>query len=231
MYAYDCAAVEGLSETFRCLMGVKQRCPLSPTLFFLTAECFFQVCSGGGIASYIPGFEANRESRAASSQDPDTYTSGGNNTGSNAGGGVASYIPGTEANRESHAAHGQDPNYGMDGRTRATRAMARASTRAMARAPTRAVATRANRAMVSICPQSDMLTLVCQVAAATFVKPRLYAHIACSMICMRCCQTNNLDNITYSIRCLQCIHLTASASFVTNAYISCCEGVHRHHKL
>jgi len=65
--------------------------------------------------SYIPGTEANRESRAAHGQDPNTYTSGNqgygsSNTGSNTGGGVASYVPGTEANRESRAAHGQDPN-------------------------------------------------------------------------------------------------------------------------
>ncbi len=68
--------------------------------------------------SYIPGTEANRESRAAHGQNPNTYTSGntGNqgygssSTGSNTGGGVASYIPGTEANRQSRAAHGQDPN-------------------------------------------------------------------------------------------------------------------------
>ena len=68
--------------------------------------------------SYIPGTEANRESRAAHGQNPNTYTSGntGNqgygssNTGSNTGGGVASYIPGTEANRESRAASGQDLN-------------------------------------------------------------------------------------------------------------------------
>ncbi|DBA90546.1 TPA: hypothetical protein ACH3X1_016761 [Trebouxia sp. C0004] len=35
MYAHDSAAVrtsEGLSEIFRCLMGVKQGCPLSPAL-------------------------------------------------------------------------------------------------------------------------------------------------------------------------------------------------------
>ncbi len=60
--------------------------------------------------SYIPGTEANRESRAAHGQDPNTYTTGSNNTGSNTGGGLMSYIPGTEANRESRAAHGQDPN-------------------------------------------------------------------------------------------------------------------------
>ena len=76
----------------------------------------------GGVASYIPGTEANRESRAAHGQDPNRYTGsvnnntgssqgyGSGNTGSNTGGGVASYIPGTEANRESRAAHGQDPN-------------------------------------------------------------------------------------------------------------------------
>ena len=38
MYAHDSAAgrtSEGLSEIFRYLMGVKQGCPLSPTLFGL----------------------------------------------------------------------------------------------------------------------------------------------------------------------------------------------------
>jgi len=38
MYAHDSAAVrtsEGLSEIFRCFMGVKQGCPTSPTLFGL----------------------------------------------------------------------------------------------------------------------------------------------------------------------------------------------------
>ena len=38
MYAQDSAAVKtsaGLSEIFRCLLGVKQGCPLSPTLFGL----------------------------------------------------------------------------------------------------------------------------------------------------------------------------------------------------
>ena len=65
--------------------------------------------------SYIPGTDANRESRAAHGQDPN-YGSSGNqgygssNTGRNTGSGVASYVPGTEANRESRAAHGQDPN-------------------------------------------------------------------------------------------------------------------------
>ena len=69
------------------------------------------------MASYIPGTEANRESRAAHGQDPNRYTGSGSNQGygsntasGNTGGGVASYIPGTEANRESRAAHGQDPN-------------------------------------------------------------------------------------------------------------------------
>ena len=73
--------------------------------------------------SYIPGTEANRESRAASGQDPNYYNSGSNqgysssNTGSNTGGGVASYIPGTEANRISRAEHGQNPNTYSSGNT------------------------------------------------------------------------------------------------------------------
>ena len=71
--------------------------------------------TGGGVASYVPGTEANRESRAAHGQDPNQYTRNNQgyssgNTGSGTGGGVASYIPGTEANRESRAASGQDPN-------------------------------------------------------------------------------------------------------------------------
>ena len=61
------------------------------------------------MASYIPGTEANRQSRAEHGQDPNFYSSG-NNSGSNTGGGIMSYIPGTEANRESRAMHGQDPN-------------------------------------------------------------------------------------------------------------------------
>ncbi len=41
MYAHDSAAVctsEGLSEIFRCLMGVKSGCPLSPMLFGLYVD-------------------------------------------------------------------------------------------------------------------------------------------------------------------------------------------------
>ncbi|KAL0055654.1 hypothetical protein WJX82_002810 [Trebouxia sp. C0006] len=49
----------------------------------------------GGIASYIPGTEANRESRVEQ------------------GGGVASYIPGTEANRISHAEQGSGTGSGI----------------------------------------------------------------------------------------------------------------------
>ena len=76
--------------------------------------------------SYIPGTDANRESRYEQGRDTgrDSYTGtgsgnqgygnqgySGGNTGSNTGGrGVASYVPGTEANRESRAEHGQDPN-------------------------------------------------------------------------------------------------------------------------
>lgn len=55
------------------------------------------------------------------------------------------------------------------------------ATRVMDRAPTRAMATRGSRAMVSVCPQSDVLTLVCLIAAATCVKPKLYAHMAASV--------------------------------------------------
>ena len=76
--------------------------------------------AGGGVASYIPGTEANRQSRAEHGQDPNRYSSGnqgyGNNTGGG-GGGVMSYIPGTEANRQSRAEHGQDPNTYSSGNT------------------------------------------------------------------------------------------------------------------
>ena len=86
--------------------------------------------------SYIPGTDANRESRYEQGRDTgrdtgrdSSYTGtgsgnqgygnqgsgnqrhGSGNSGSNTGGrGVASYVPGTEANRESRAEHGQDPN-------------------------------------------------------------------------------------------------------------------------
>ena len=65
----------------------------------------------GGVASYIPGTEANRQSRAEHGQDP-SYGRGSQGYSSNTGGGVASYIPGTDANRQSRAEHGQDPSYG-----------------------------------------------------------------------------------------------------------------------
>ena len=61
--------------------------------------------------SYIPGTDANRESRYEQGRDTgrdSSYTGSGRDQGS--GRGVASYIPGTEANRESRAEHGQDPN-------------------------------------------------------------------------------------------------------------------------
>ena len=63
--------------------------------------------AGGGLLSYIPGTEANREAHAEQGQDSSTYRSG--TTGGNTGG-VMSYIPGTEANRESRAEHGQSPS-------------------------------------------------------------------------------------------------------------------------
>ena len=56
--------------------------------------------AGGGVASYIPGTEANRISRAEQESG----------TGSNTTAGLASYIPGTQANQESKAAAGQDSN-------------------------------------------------------------------------------------------------------------------------
>ncbi len=58
--------------------------------------------AGGGVASYIPGTEANRISRAE--QD--------SSTGSNTAAGLASYIPGTQANQDSKAAAGQDSTTG-----------------------------------------------------------------------------------------------------------------------
>ena len=77
--------------------------------------------------SYIPGTEANRESRAAAGQEPNYYSSGNksssthgyliSNTARSTGGGVASYIPGTEANRISRAEHGQNPNTFSSGNT------------------------------------------------------------------------------------------------------------------
>ena len=54
-----------------------------------------------GLASYIPGTQANQESKAAADQDS-------HNAGSGLLGGLMSYIPGTEANRESRAATEQD---------------------------------------------------------------------------------------------------------------------------
>ena len=62
--------------------------------------------TAGGLASYIPGTQANRESRAEHGQDSNSYSSG-NKTGSNTVG-VTSYTSGTQANRESRAEHGQD---------------------------------------------------------------------------------------------------------------------------
>ena len=87
-------------------------------LYMLNNSICLGVAGGGGVMSYIPGTEANRQSRAEHGQDPDTYRSGnqgytgtGSNRGvGNTGGGVASYVPGTQANRESRAMHGQDPN-------------------------------------------------------------------------------------------------------------------------
>ena len=73
---------------------------------------------GGGFMSYIPGTEANRQSRAEHGQDPNTYSSGNQGYGNNnTGGGVMSYIPGTEANRVSRAENGQDPNTYRSGST------------------------------------------------------------------------------------------------------------------
>lgn len=63
--------------------------------------------AGGGLLSYIPGTEANRESRAEQGQDPSTFSSGTTNSNT---GGVMSHIPGTEANRASGGEHGQDSN-------------------------------------------------------------------------------------------------------------------------
>ena len=105
--------------------------PLLPT----KRHSAFVAFAGGGVASYIPGTEANRISRAEHGQDSNYgtgnnqgYSSSGNQgygsgnqgygsgnqgygSGSgNTGGGVASYIPGTEANRISRAEHGQNPN-------------------------------------------------------------------------------------------------------------------------
>ena len=60
--------------------------------------------AGGGVASYIPGTEANRISRAE--QD--------SGTGSNTAAGLASYIPGTQASQESKAAAGQGSSTGFN---------------------------------------------------------------------------------------------------------------------
>ncbi len=47
--------------------------------------------------------------------------------------------------------------------------------------------------MVSVCPQSDVLTLVCLIAAATFVKPKLYAYMAASVTACYDVQTAGLS--------------------------------------
>ena len=88
---------------------------LSPLSQCLLVSCCCICFAGGGVASYIPGTEANRISRAEHGQDSNTYSSG--NTGNNTGGGVMSYIPGTEANRVSRAENGQDPNTYRSGST------------------------------------------------------------------------------------------------------------------
>ncbi len=74
------------------------------------------MCAGStaeNAKSYIPGTDANRESRAEQGRDSNYTGSGNQGYGSgsgNTGRGVASYVPGTEANRESRAEHGQEPN-------------------------------------------------------------------------------------------------------------------------
>ncbi len=64
--------------------------------------------TAAGLASYIPGTQANQDSKVAAGQDSSTHTPGNDNTGRGLLGGLMSYIPGTEANRESRAATGQD---------------------------------------------------------------------------------------------------------------------------
>ncbi len=61
-----------------------------------------------GLASYIPGTQANQESKAAAGQNSSTHTSGSDSAGVGLLGGLMSYIPGTEANRESRAATEQE---------------------------------------------------------------------------------------------------------------------------